>query len=235
MKKIVVISDTHNRHKKITIPKCDILISCGDFTSMGYKREVEDFAKWMDEQPADHIIIIPGNHELQFEKDFPVSREWITEHCPVAHILVDESVVIDGIKIHGSPVTPWFCDWAWNRSSNVKSGYHMRGKSFFPTEIKPHWDKIPDDTNILITHGPPYGILDTTTFANGDPKPGNLGCVELMNRIKELKDLDLHFFGHIHSPGGTQVHQDGVSYYNAAVCDECYYPSNPITVVDYEK
>lgn len=232
--KLIAISDTHNRHGKLKIPKCDILIHAGDWTSMGYKHEVEDFAKWINEQPAKHIVLVPGNHELKFEESFPESREWVTNHCSKAHLLVDESVVIDGIKIHGSPVTPWFCDWAWNRSSG-KDGYHMNGKSFFPKPIKPHWDKIPDDTNILITHGPPYGILDETTYANGDPKPGNLGCEELMNRIKELKDLDLHFFGHIHAPGGTQVHKNGVSYYNAAICDETYFPGNPITEVDYEK
>lgn len=232
--KLVVISDTHNRHKDLVIPKCDILIHCGDWTSMGYKHEVEAFAKWLNKQPAESIVLIPGNHELQFEKDFPHSRKWLTDHCERAILLVDEAANINGVKIWGSPATPWFCDWAWNRSSNNLTGYHMHGKSFYPRPIKPHWDMIPLDTNILITHGPPYEILDQTTYANGDPKPGYLGCEELANRIKELKDLDLHFFGHIHAPGGQQIHKDGVSYYNAAICDETYFPSNSITIVEYE-
>lgn len=232
MFKIIILSDTHNRHNKLTIPECDFLFHCGDWTSMGHKHEVEDFAKWLDKQPAKHVVLIPGNHELQFEKDFPNSRKWITDHCPKAHLLVDESVTLEGIKIHGSPVQPFFCDWAWNRASG-KKGYSINFKDYYPPDIKPHWDMIPNDTNILLTHGPPFGILDKTTYANGDPKPDNLGCELLMNRIKELKDLDLHFFGHIHSPGGTQVHMDGVSFYNAAICDECYYPGNPITEVEY--
>lgn len=232
--KIVAISDTHNRHNKLVIPPCDILIHCGDWTSMGYKSEVEDFAKWINKQEAGYIIVVPGNHEKYLEDNLPDSLEWFVDHCPTAHLLIDESIEIEGIKIHGSPVSPWFHDWAWNRSSNQINGYSVRGKDFFPLPIKPHWDKIPDDVNILITHGPPYGILDETTYANGDPRPGHLGCVELMNRIKELKDLDLHFFGHIHAPGGTEKHIDGVSYYNAAICDESYFPGNKITEVDYE-
>ena len=91
----------------------------------------------------------------------------------------------------------------------------------------------PNDTKILITHGPPYGILDQSSFADGTLRKEHLGCEDLMNRIKELKELDLHFFGHIHTPGGEQKHVDGVSFYNASICDEQYYPGNPITIVDY--
>lgn len=221
--KIISISDTHNRHNHhhIQIPECDILIHCGDFTSMGYESEVRDFARWINKQNAGHIIIVPGNHELEFEKQLPASKNWILEHCPTANLLINESINIEGINIYGSPITPWFMDWAFNKH---------RGE-----DIQKYWDLIPDNTNILITHGPPHGILDETTNADGTPKPGNLGCIQLINRIKNLKDLDLHFFGHIHAPGGRQIHQDGVSFYNSAVCDEIYYPSNSITIVEYEK
>lgn len=235
--KIISISDTHNRHENIKIPKCDILIHCGDWTSLGKYSEVRNFAQWLDKQDAKHIILIPGNHELEFEGKFPESRSWITDFCPRANLLVDESVVIEGIKFHGSPATPFFCDWAWNRTKNDAPTRHYIGneQEKLIQPIKPHWDKIPDDVNVLITHGPPHGILDQTTFADGEPRPERLGCELLMNRIKELKDLDLHFFGHIHAPGGQQVHRDGVSFYNSSICDEAYYPSNPITEVDYVK
>lgn len=220
--KIVAISDTHNRQNKLVIPECDILIHAGDWTSRGYRHEIRDFAKWLDKQvQCSEIVLIPGNHELEFENHLPASLEWFKEECPWAHLLINESIAIDGIKIYGSPITPFFCDWAWNKH---------RGD-----QIQPYWDAIPDDTNILITHGPPYGILDQTTYADGTIREDRLGCYQLMNRIKQLKDLDLHFFGHIHAPGGTQKHIDGVSYYNAAICDECYYPSNPITIVEYDK
>lgn len=236
--KIVAISDTHNRHKQITIPECDVLIHAGDWTSMGHKDEVEKFAKWLDSlDQVKNIIVVPGNHELHFETHHPNSLRWITDHCPHAHILIDDFVMIDDVKIHGSPATPYFCDWAWNRmpSEFDRRMYVGLEKEKLIKSIKPHWDNIPEDVNILVTHGPPYDVLDKTTMPNGTPRPEPLGCPMLVNRIKELKDLDLHFFGHIHYQGGQQVHKDGVSYYNAAVCDEHYYPSNGITIVDYIK
>ena len=215
--KIVAISDTHNRHKKLEIPECDLLIHAGDFTSFGYKHEIEDFAKWINKQSAKNVVIVPGNHELYFENGLPLSKEWIKDNCPNAHLLIEESVEIEGIKIYGSPITPWFHDWAWNRH---------------PQQITKHWNNIPEDTKILITHSPPYGILDETTYANGDPKPGFLGCPQLLKRVQEIKP-DLHFFGHIHA-GYGEKHIDGTSYYNCSNCDETYCPSNSPTVVEYE-
>ena len=240
MTKIIAISDTHNNHNKLVIPECDILIHCGDWTSMGKIHEVETFAKWLDKQDqCKNIVIVPGNHELYLEAHLEQGGglEWITDHCPRAEVLIDRSITINGIHIHGSPATPYFCDWAWNRMPSEFDGRMYAGKEREKKvkSIKPHWDMIPDDTNILITHGPPYEILDKTTFADGTMRPEPLGCPMLLKRIQELKDLDLHFFGHIHFPGGTQVHKDGKSFYNAAICDEHYYPGNPLTIVEYEK
>lgn len=222
MTKIVCISDTHNRHDKLIIPECDILIHAGDWTGRGYASEIRPFAQWLNKQydQCSEIVVIPGNHELEFENELPLSLTWFKEECPDAHLLIEQEVIIDGIKIYGSPITPFFCDWAWNR---------------YPQDITKHWNRIPDDTNILITHGPPYDILDKTTYADGTIREDRLGCPQLLKRIKELKDLDLHFFGHIHNDGGRQYNQDGVTFCNAAICDEHYYPSNPITVIEYEK
>ena len=235
--RIVAISDVHNRHSKIVIPECDLLIDAGDWSFQGKISEVENYAEWLNKQTqCKEIVTIPGNHEKFFEQMLPDSLKWFTDKCPRAHLLIDQGVTLLGAKIWGSPVQPEFCDWAWNRAVSDKPevrrvGY-MKEKMFLP--IKPHWDMIPDDTQILITHGPPQGILDQTTFANGDLRPEPLGCPMLMARIKELKNLDLHFFGHIHHPGGQQVHKDGVSFFNASVCDEMYCPTNPITVVEYD-
>jgi len=220
MFKIVAISDTHNRHNKLGIPQCDIFIHCGDWTSMGHAHEVENFAKWLNKINARYIVLVPGNHELTFEKNIPESLNWIKEHCPTAHILIEESIEIEGIKIYGSPITPFFYNWAWNR---------YRGE-----DIQKHWNKIPENTDILITHGPPYGILDTTIHADGSPRPENLGCEQLLKKVQEIKP-DLHLFGHIHHPGGTQVHKDGTSFYNCSVCNEQYFPSNPLTIIEYDK
>lgn len=238
MFKICAISDTHNNHNKIIIPPCDLLIHCGDWTSQGMKHEVETFAKWLDKQEqVEHIVIVPGNHELYLESHLEQGGglEWIHDHCPRAEVLIDRTIEIEGIKIHGSPVTPYFCDWAWNRMPSEFDGRMYAGKEREKKvkSIKPHWDIIPEGTNVLITHGPPYDILDKTVFANGEMRPEPLGCPLLLKRIQEVKP-DLHFFGHIHFPGGTQIHKDGTSYYNCAVCDEHYYPCNPLTIVEYE-
>lgn len=218
--KLVVISDTHNKHNKITIPPCDILIHAGDWSFQGRKSEVRDFSQWLNKQTqCKNIVVIPGNHELYFEQQLPASKLWFTEECPRAHLLIDYGCEIDGIKIWGSPIQPEFCNWAWNRNTFT---------------IQKHWDAIPEDTNILITHGPPYGILDQTTYADGSIRPDHLGCSKLLERIKTIKP-SLHFFGHIHNPGGEQVHAFGTSFYNAAICDEMYLPTNPLTIVEYNK
>src|SRR6266850_3316831 len=100
--KLVAISDTHGRHNKLVIPECDILIHAGDWSSMGYKHEIEDLARWFNKLLADgtvkDIITIPGNHELEFEKRLPESRQWLTYLCPGIHLLIEESIEIDGVK-----------------------------------------------------------------------------------------------------------------------------------------
>lgn len=220
MLKIIAISDTHNRHNKLIIEPCDILIHAGDESGMGQESEIRHFAKWFNKQPAKHLIWTPGNHSVHFEKNYPSSLSWFKEECPNGTILINSGIQIEGINIWGSPITPTFFRWAYMAD---------RG-----SEIKKYWDMIPDNTNILITHGPPYNILDELVYVDGTPKGIFVGCQDLSDRIKELKELDLHFFGHIHC-GAGQKHLNGVSYYNVSICDEIYYPSNPITIVDYEK
>lgn len=219
MLKIVAISDTHNRHNRIKIPKCDILIHAGDWTFQGKFSEVIEFADWLEKQPAKHIVVIPGNHEKFYEAALPMSREWITERCPRANVLINESVNIEGINIYGSPVTLFFFNWAWNK---------------YPDEIKPYWDAIPDNTDILVTHGQPYGINDGLYYASGDPTGEHVGCHLLKDRIKELKNLKIYIGGHLH---GGYNHQtiDGVDYYNAAICDDQYQVSNDPWIIDYDK
>jgi Icc-related predicted phosphoesterase len=237
--KIAAISDTHNKHKKITVPECDLLVHAGDWTFEGKKHEVEDFAKWLDDQEqCKEIVAIPGNHEKLFEQMMPDSLRWFTDRCPRAHLLIDQGVELFGIKIYGSPVQPFFCNWAWNRAPSDKDTElivdYRTGKTKLFKAIKPHWDAIPGDTQLLVTHGPAQGILDQTTYACGDLRPDFLGCPLLLSRIKELKSLDLHFFGHIHYFGGSGRCVDGVSHYNASVCDEMYQPVNPLVVVEYD-
>lgn len=216
--KILAISDTHNKHNQLTIPECDILIHAGDATGLGRESEVRNFAKWLNKQPTKHIIFVAGNHEVYFEKSLPMSRMWVTEECPKAHVLIHESLEIEGIKIFGSPYTPYFLNWAFN----VDRG----------PDIRRLWDQIPDDTQLLITHGPPYGILDVVFFPDFVTPKERVGCMDLLNRINELKDLKMHFFGHLHGSNG-EMEVDGKKFYNVASCDDLYIISNEVRMVEW--
>ncbi len=220
MTRIIGISDTHNQHSKLTIPECDLLISAGDWSYQGKFTEVEDFAKWLNIQPAHNIVICPGNHELYFEKMYPESLNWILDHCPRAKVLIHNAIEIDGIKIFGSGWSPYFCDWAYNgaRNQSEKDLYHK-------PLMKDLWAQIPDDTELLITHSPPYGILDYA------PQCGNVGCKDLFIRTQELKNLKAHLYGHIHYSYSIKEF-NGVKYYNLSNCTESYNCINPPTVID---
>lgn len=211
--KITFISDVHCKFNKLIIPKSDILISCGDYSFLGEPHEVKNFHKWLNKQDATHLISVQGNHEKGVEKNFQLSKQTAEEVCPRVHFIDEGLVEIEGFKIWCSAITPFFCNWAWNR---------YRGK-----EIKKHWDKIPLDVDFLITHGPPYGILDTVSTHY---PVASLGCEELANKIKELKNLKIHSFGHIHDSYGV-VDKEGVKFINASICTEQYKPINtPISI-----
>lgn len=186
--KIICISDTHNKHHKLTLPPCDILIHAGDFSGKGKKEEINAFLDWFasEKVPGTFKIFIAGNHDFGMESEERFSHEKKAKELGLIY-LNDSAVEINGIKIWGSPITPWFHDWAFNR---------QRGE-----EIRKHWELIPSDTDILITHGPPFGILDKTWRGQ------SVGCEELTKIIldeKKLHKLKLHVFGHIHEDKGIK-------------------------------
>lgn len=231
--RIVGLSDLHGKWNKIDdVPECDVLISAGDFSFKGEKHMVRDFHKWLNKQPAKHIISVNGNHEtykdvvsprrpFYNELTFQDAKLIAEEECPRVHFIGDHgTVVIDGVKFHGSAITPEFYDWAWNVP---------RGQP-----IADEWAKIPDDTNVLITHGPVYGILDAVYYADGMTIRERVGCQDLYKRILQLKECNLHLCGHIHGSHGYKYFND-THFYNLAICDEQYMPTNPITIIDYEK
>lgn len=200
MTKIVAISDTHMRHRDLEVPEGDILIHAGDFTRKGKLEDVIDFNDWLGKLPHPNKIVIAGNHDFCFQSQHDESKKNLSN----AIYLQDQSIELLGLKIYGSPWQPWFFDWAFN----LKRGQ----------EIKAKWDLIPKGTDILITHGPPMGILDKTS------KGKSVGCEELNRRILEIKPK-LHIFGHIHEAYGETL-QNNISYINASNCDLSYKPSN---------
>jgi Icc-related predicted phosphoesterase len=205
------------KHDKVVIEPTDVLVSCGDYSFLGKYEEVRSFHKWLNLQPATHKISLNGNHELNVEKYFDLSKQIAEEECPGVHFLEEAGLEIDGIKFWLSAMTPFFHNWAYNRH---------RGP-----EIKAHWDRIPLDTQVLVTHGMPYGFLDIVYYADGVTPRERVGCKDLADKITELKDLRIVAGGHLHGSSGTQYH-NGVHYINSAICDEVYYPSNPPRIVE---
>lgn len=211
--RIINISDTHNRHQYIPqLPDADVLIHAGDATGMGTTAEIEQFANWLNALPIKHKIYVPGNHDWGFQRDF-VKHEALFVGVQVLH---ERSIEIDGVKFYGAAWQPEFCNWAFN----VPRG----------PESAANWARIPDDVNVLITHGPPFGTLDLIHIG-GTMRIENVGCEELAKRITDLKDLKLHVFGHIHDSHG-HITKDGVTYINASFLNDSYVPAYGPIVVD---
>lgn len=184
-----------------------MIIHAGDISSKGTQAQVEDFLGWFSNLNFKYKVFIAGNHDFFFERalDFEVDQ-LIPDNVIY---LNDSGIEIENIKIWGSPIQPWFYDWAFNR---------QRGE-----DIKKHWDLIPDDTDILITHGPPMDILDETVYGS------NVGCIDLLDKIMLVKPK-IHVFGHIHEAYGIKE-VNGTQFINASVLDHKYNQTNdPITL-----
>lgn len=212
--KLVCISDTHEREERIALPEGDVLIHAGDISHHEGILALRNFLEWMKDQPFQHKIMIAGNHDFYFENE---ERPEAVQLCKEAGVtyLQDSSIQIDGINFWGSPWQPWFYDWAFNAH---------RGE-----DIAQHWKKIPDDTNVLITHGPVKGILDEAPIGFG--KFEHVGCVDLADRISNLPNIKAHICGHIHN-GYGHMQIAGVHFVNACICTEKYQPDNAPIVIE---
>lgn len=211
--KIVLISDTHTKHRCLQIPPADLLIHAGDITYDGDLNDLLDFNTWLGEQTqVKNKVIVFGNHDLTGDLDhrkYDPKAESLLSNCIY---LNDSGCEIEGFKIWGSPMTPTFgWDWAFNRD---------RG-----SDIAAHWNLIPADTDILITHGPPYGVLDLP-FG----RPPSVGCLDLRDKIDQIKPR-LHVFGHLHYCHGTMQLGDTLCV-NASSLDEAYKPTHKPIVVE---
>lgn len=219
--KIVTISDTHGKHEGLDNIEADLIIHAGDCTRTGRKKDIEDFLQWYSSQKADKKILVAGNHDWGFERSAN-DCEVMCENYGITY-LYDTSCEYKGLKIWGSPVQPEFNKWAFNRARDLTEAAHKQ----IP-DIKPHWDKIPNDVDILITHGPPYGILDEVLHVGINPGK-NVGCHELRKKVEQVNP-SLHVFGHIHESRGIKKTAT-TTYVNAAVLDLSYqlYPEDPFS------
>jgi hypothetical protein len=241
-KKITHISDTHNKHNQLNglLPGGDLLIHSGDISSLGRKSEVERFVKWFNDiDNYTNKVFIAGNHDMTFDREILLrdklahfegrteydtecaegKPEWLNELLavelnPGVWYLENSDVVIDGLKIWGSPITPSFgYGWAFNKDR----GY----------DINEVWNTIPMDADIVITHGPIYGYCDRTS------REGlNVGCADLYHRLNEVKP-HLHFSGHIHEAYGYR-HTDWGYAFNGCNCDLSYLVNNKPMTFEYD-
>lgn len=221
--KITVISDTHGKHKQITkdLPGGDILIHAGDISSMGYEHEVQQFCKWFDNiDNYDTKVFIAGNHDWGFQNNVERIQEIVNSYKTIDYIQDDSFSLYfnspndefpeDNIHFYGSPWQPEFYNWAFNLPRNG-------------SELMEKWNNIPDNTDILITHGPAWGYVDQVIG-----KTEHLGCELLTQRIKTIKPK-IHICGHIHSGHGYKFDGD-THFINASVLDEDYvYTYKPLT------
>jgi len=203
--RMVVLSDTHHHHHEIEVPNGDIVLHAGDMTHHGTLDELRDFSRYFLGLPHPHKIVVAGNHDRCLQEDPTRSREVLEGLI----YLEDEAAVIEGIKFYGSPWQPEFEDWAFN----LPRGEALRRK----------WELMPDDTEVLLTHCPPYGCLD-------EIQPGvGLGCADLYKRITVVKP-SVHCFGHFHESAGVR-RQDGTYFINASICDGSYRVANQPTLL----
>ena len=219
---ITLISDTHGKHKQITgqLPGGDLIICAGDISSMGYEHEIRKFLEWFSGlNQYDAKVFIAGNHDIGFEENVDVIHELLLQFPNVtylqdemgAHTNNAEDTFESLIKIYGTPWQPEFHNWAFNLPRNS------------PAMLE-KMSLIPENIDILVTHGPAYGTLDTTEFNRAE----HLGCEVLSERIAQVKPK-IHVCGHIHSGYGYRF--DGTThFFNAAVLGESYtYQNKPFT------
>lgn len=234
MMKIVHISDTHGFHNKIKVPYGDVLIHSGDISNRGEKYMVEDFIEWFVNQPHPYKIFIAGNHDICFDENHSINQSYIQkemwgddylklkpdwllsllENLPDnVFYLEDSGCEINGVKFWGSPWTPWFYGefWVFN-----KQRYG---------DIRKVWNLIPNDTNVVITHGPVQYKCDYVPRSQQF-----VGCEELDYVLQQVKPI-IHLSGHIHEGYGWGYNGD-TEFFNGSILNENYEVMNDPWVID---
>lgn len=208
--KIVAISDTHSAHRTVTLPEGDILVHAGDLAlalnSSFYQQRfhISDCDKWFGEQNFEKVICVGGNHDFVIE-----NKKVEFENCVC---LENQHFTYKGVKFFGSPNQLHFFG-AYNKSED---------------KLEEIYSQIDEDTDVIISHGAPYGILDKPF------RGGSTGSKALKNAIDRVKPK-LVVFGHIHYSHGTHV-EDGVTYFNAALAGKTWDSlDNPPLVFELEK
>lgn len=181
--KLVCISDTHGDHEQLVLPAGDVLIHAGDLTGHGSDSETLAFMQWFGRQDFAHKLCVAGNHDTFMEDEPALAARFARDND--VQLLNDTGCRVGSVTFWGSPITPRFMHWSFMRDPGPP--------------IEAHWNLIPKDTDVLITHGPPHGILDEVLRA--DMELEHTGCPSLLQRLGEVSPL-IHLFGHIHEARG---------------------------------
>ena len=200
--RIVLISDTHNRHRTLQLPEGDIIIHAGDFTNNGTEKEIKDFDSWLASLDYHHKILVPGNHDTGTEEK-ALLRDGIQRgkqgeplevtEVTSATVLRGEMVEVMGLKIFGLPDTldPYNLLW-WAYRADTEE------------EMKERAAGISSGVDVLISHSPPWGVADTNHTGQ---KCGSQGLREIV--LSENDPPKLWAFGHIHECGGRAYRAKG--------------------------
>lgn len=197
--KICAISDTHGKHDKLKISECDILLHAGDFTGSGQVWETKSFLEWFSKQDAKYKIFCSGNHDFLDEENPRMFKLMLDEYPDITY-LRDEMVEVEGLKIYGRPWTPTFYNWAFMAD---------RGSPKMASTLS----IIPSKIDILLTHGPAKGILDSV-------RGEQVGCEDLLNELERIQPKYM-IFGHIHEESGEKE-VNGIKHINASVLNDFY-------------
>lgn len=205
--KIICFADTHRCVEGLDMPKADVIICAGDYCNSGSLEDVIAFNNWFSRLPCKYKILVAGNHDVCFERDPTLAKSLLDKNIIY---LQDEGVELDGVKFYGSPWQLPFMDWAFNLPED---------------ELRRKFERIPNDVDVLITHSPPYGILDSVR------KDEHLGSKSLLERAYQVKP-QYHIFGHIHHGYGEYVDKArNITFINASLLDEGYnFVNQPVII-----
>lgn len=195
--KILHLSDTHSCHHRLRdLPEADMVVHSGDFCMVGSEQEAIDFLNWFCDLPYRHKIFISGNHD---ECLYGANIDGLDDNV---HYLCNSGIEIDRLKFYGVPMFMGDC---------VTDRQNL------------NYDKIPIDTDVLITHSPAYGILDFDDDIN-------FGSEELLQAVTNVNPY-VHLFGHIHKQHGITTVGPTI-FSNGAIINDDFSMSSCSNIIE---
>lgn len=198
------MSDSHSHHKSLYIAPGDFICHSGDISGSGNIFEYLSFIEWFSSLNFKHKIFIGGNHDRLLAERDPEVMQAIKDSG--VHYLENEAISLEGINFYGSPLTPRFGRWDFMKKRE---------------DLKEDWDNIPENTNVLLTHGPPFGVGDVCNSREV------VGCKHLLDKVLTLPKLSFHSFGHVHEGRGLYYLRElglKTTFVNSSIMNASFVP-----------